>query len=79
MTLVNKVKKKENIMADAIDHAVVHTEKELIIRLAQVRYAIPTGESLMECEECGQLIPKGRRKAMPGVRTCVACQEKREN
>ena len=30
--------------------------------------------SLKECEECGEPIPEARRKAVPGVRRCVACQ-----
>ncbi|WP_293766375.1 TraR/DksA C4-type zinc finger protein [uncultured Aquitalea sp.] len=31
-------------------------------------------ESAMECHECGDPIPEGRRKAMPGVQTCICCQ-----
>jgi len=30
------------------------------------------------CELCGEEIPEARRKAIPDVRTCVACQEKVE-
>ena len=33
------------------------------------------GESLKRCEECDAKIPEGRRKALPGVRLCVSCQE----
>ena len=29
----------------------------------------------MRCEECDAPIPAARRKAVPGVRLCVACQE----
>jgi RNA polymerase-binding transcription factor DksA len=29
----------------------------------------------MHCEDCDAPIPEARRKAMPGVRLCVACQE----
>jgi phage/conjugal plasmid C-4 type zinc finger TraR family protein len=36
---------------------------------------LPTGVSLERCEECGASIPEARRKAIPGVRLCVACQE----
>lgn len=32
------------------------------------------GESLSECADCGEPIPEGRRRAVPGVRLCVACQ-----
>ena len=41
----------------------------------RVRSHLPQGESLSECEECGASIPDARRKAVPGVRLCVACQE----
>ncbi|MFM7274105.1 MAG: TraR/DksA C4-type zinc finger protein, partial [Gammaproteobacteria bacterium] len=30
------------------------------------------------CDLCGEDIPKARRLAMPGVRTCVACQSQRD-
>lgn len=41
----------------------------------RARSRLPRGESLTECEECGDPIPEARRKAVPGVRKCVACQE----
>ena len=41
----------------------------------RARSQLPRGESLSECEECGELIPQARREAVPGVRLCVACQE----
>ena len=28
----------------------------------------------LECEVCGEDIPEARRMALPGARTCVACQ-----
>lgn len=40
----------------------------------RARSQLPRGESLEECEECGDPIPEARRKAIPGVRLCVACQ-----
>ena len=43
--------------------------------VARARSRLPRGESLAECEECGGRIPDARRKALPGVRLCVACQE----
>jgi len=30
------------------------------------------------CEECGGTIPAARRRALPGVTTCVQCQEQGE-
>ena len=41
----------------------------------RARSSLPQGESLEHCEECGAEIPAARRKALPGVRLCVACQE----
>jgi phage/conjugal plasmid C-4 type zinc finger TraR family protein len=40
----------------------------------RARSQLPTGESLTHCEECDAPIPEARRKAIPGVRLCVACQ-----
>ncbi|MDH4559344.1 DksA/TraR family C4-type zinc finger protein [Pseudomonas sp. BN417] len=42
--------------------------------IQRARSQLPTGESLVHCEECDALIPEARRKAIPGVRLCVACQ-----
>ena len=41
----------------------------------RAREALPKGESLIFCEECGEEIPEARRKALPGVRLCIECQE----
>lgn len=46
--------------------------------IARARSRLPTGESLIACEECGEKIPEARRRALPGVRLCLACQEKRD-
>ncbi|HSG97552.1 MAG TPA: DksA/TraR family C4-type zinc finger protein [Woeseiaceae bacterium] len=42
--------------------------------IRHARDQIPTGESLTHCSECGERIPDARRKAVPGVRLCIACQ-----
>jgi phage/conjugal plasmid C-4 type zinc finger TraR family protein len=42
------------------------------------RAAMPAGESESHCVLCGEEIPEGRRHALPGVRTCVACQSQRD-
>jgi phage/conjugal plasmid C-4 type zinc finger TraR family protein len=42
------------------------------------RLRIPAGESAEECDDCGEPIPAKRRTALPGVRTCVACQSERD-
>ena len=43
------------------------------------RQRLPKGESTTHCDECGEAIPEGRRTAVPGVRTCVACQSGRDS
>jgi phage/conjugal plasmid C-4 type zinc finger TraR family protein len=43
------------------------------------RARMPAGESAGECEECGEPIPLARRRALPGVRTCVPCQSERDS
>ena len=43
--------------------------------IARVRRKLSGGESLEECEECGEPIPLARRLAMPGVRLCIECQQ----
>ncbi len=42
------------------------------------RSRMPKGESLAECENCGEDIPKARQKALPGVRLCIDCQTELE-
>lgn len=42
------------------------------------RARMPVGESETHCAECGEQIPEGRRRAVPGVRTCVECQSARD-
>lgn len=37
--------------------------------------AAPVGESAVECAECDLPIPEARRVIVPGVQTCVDCQE----
>lgn len=40
----------------------------------RARSRIPHGESLHNCEDCGEEIPEARRLAVPGVRRCINCQ-----
>jgi phage/conjugal plasmid C-4 type zinc finger TraR family protein len=46
------------------------------VQLARSR--LSAGESATHCEECGNAIPEARRKAIRGVRFCVACQSEIE-
>ncbi|MFC3061093.1 DksA/TraR family C4-type zinc finger protein [Paenirhodobacter populi] len=34
----------------------------------------PVGESLTHCAECDEPIPEARRRAIPGVKLCIDCQ-----
>ncbi|HQZ31863.1 MAG TPA: DksA/TraR family C4-type zinc finger protein [Arenimonas sp.] len=43
--------------------------------IQRVRAQLPQGQGLERCEECDAAIPEGRRKALPGVRLCVGCQQ----
>ena len=56
----------------AVQDQIDATVKDAIKR---ARSRLPQGESLQHCEECDASIPEARRKAVPGVRRCVACQE----
>ncbi|MDA7427173.1 DksA/TraR family C4-type zinc finger protein [Primorskyibacter aestuariivivens] len=38
----------------------------------------PVGESLTHCAECEEDIPEARRKAIPGVKLCIDCQQERD-
>ncbi len=48
--------------------------RELVNALERVRDG-----SYGTCEECGGSIPAARRRALPGVTTCVRCQERGES
>lgn len=56
----------------AVQDQIDATVKDGISR-AQSR--LSQGPSLTHCAECGASIPEARRKAMPGVRLCVPCQD----
>ena len=46
--------------------------------LSNARARLPSGDGLDDCEACGEPIPGKRRAALPGVRTCIACQSARD-
>lgn len=60
-------------MADLADVAQEHAET-LAATLARYQHKEPIGESLSECEQCGNDIPEPRRLAVKGCRLCIACQ-----
>lgn len=56
----------------AVQEQIDATVKDGISR-AQSR--LSQGPSLSHCAECGADIPEARRKALPGVRLCIPCQD----
>ncbi len=59
---------RDGAVQDQIDASVADA-------VERARSNLPSGESLTHCEECGNDIPEARRKAVAGVRLCVACQQ----
>jgi phage/conjugal plasmid C-4 type zinc finger TraR family protein len=59
----------------AVQDQIDDTVKDAVLR---ARALTPSGEGTQECDDCGEPIPKKRREALPGVRTCVACQAERD-
>ena len=62
---------RDGAVQDQIDDTVKDA-----VSLARAR--LPAGKSARFCDECGEPIPAARRKALPGARTCVACQSGRD-
>jgi phage/conjugal plasmid C-4 type zinc finger TraR family protein len=59
----------------AVQDQIDDTVKDAV---AAARMRMPAGDTAEECDDCGEAIPPKRRKALPGVRTCVACQGTRD-
>ena len=59
----------------AVEQQIEDTVKDAVL---SARALTPKGESAEECDVCGEPIPKKRREALPGVRTCIACQAERD-
>jgi phage/conjugal plasmid C-4 type zinc finger TraR family protein len=62
---------RDGAVQDQIDDTVSDAVKS-------ARANLPMGEGAEHCEECGETIPEGRRRALPGTRTCVQCQSGRD-
>jgi len=62
---------KEGAVQEQIDATIADA-------VARARSKRGAGPSLKHCEECDAPIPEARRKAVPGVRLCVACQSARD-
>ena len=56
----------------AVQDQIDATVKDAIER---ARSQLRAGPGLSHCEDCDTAIPEARRKAVPGVRLCIACQE----
>ena len=63
---------------DSIDHAQQENERHLERALGNFRSSQSSQQSANECVECGDLISSERQLAVPGVQTCVQCQNWRE-
>ncbi|EPK3183030.1 DksA/TraR family C4-type zinc finger protein [Enterobacter kobei] len=61
---------------DAVNEQINSTIEDAV---ARARGEIPRGESLTECEECGEPIPEARQKAIPGVRLCITCKQDKDS
>jgi phage/conjugal plasmid C-4 type zinc finger TraR family protein len=59
----------------AVQDQIDDTVKDALLR---ARSDLPRGAGATHCDECGEPIPETRRQALPGVRTCVACQSVRD-
>lgn len=64
---------KDGAVQEQIDAGVADA-----VELARSRLTASGGESLTHCELCEEKIPEARRKALPGVRLCILCQEELE-
>lgn len=62
---------KDGAVQDQIDATVDDAVRRARAKLSQ-------GPSRAECMECGAVIPQARRKAVPGVRLCVSCQDEQD-
>jgi phage/conjugal plasmid C-4 type zinc finger TraR family protein len=47
--------------------------------IKRARSRLPRGPGLTHCEECELAIPEARRRAVPGVRLCIDCQQERDH
>lgn len=63
---------KDGAVQDQIDASVDDEVK-------RARSQLISGDSALHCVECDNEIPEARRKALPGVQLCIACQTLRES
>jgi len=63
---------------DDIDRAQVRSDLFLDQALKKARGPRNNGPGADFCIDCGELIPKARRQAVPGCIRCIDCQEEYE-
>jgi phage/conjugal plasmid C-4 type zinc finger TraR family protein len=66
---------RDGAVQDQIDDTVADAVMAARARLAA---GVSAEEGETHCVQCGEEIPEKRRLAMPGARTCVACQSGRD-
>ncbi len=62
---------RDGAVQDQIDDTIADAVK-------RARSDMPVGEAAKYCAECGETIPEARRAALPGTKTCIACQAGRD-
>lgn len=62
---------RDGAVQDQIDDTVLDA-------VLSARARMPSGTGTAHCDDCGEDIPATRRIALPGARTCVACQSERD-
>lgn len=62
----------------AVNEQIEASISDELARMRAEREAL-RGESLQECEDCGESIPEARRRAVPGVRLCIECQQGKDH
>ncbi len=63
--------------AGGTDAIIERMDKMTTLFIEEARKSIYTGESAINCEECGEPIPEQRRQAI-ACKYCLACQNKIE-
>ncbi|EMH4164020.1 TraR/DksA C4-type zinc finger protein [Pluralibacter gergoviae] len=66
------------MIPDIVDAAQEYTERLTAAGIDALRID-HNAESATECRECDGEIPEPRRRAFPGVQTCVYCQQEIED
>ena len=66
---------RDGAVQDQIDDTV---KDAVLAARARLAAAASGNGGETHCVECGEEIPEGRRRALPGARFCVVCQSQRD-